>query len=154
MSVVRTVVVFDPGLKTGVTWGQSFPGDAPLMKHSAELEMGEVIPYLRMLLDRYPDAIVVVERFVINMATAKKAQAPYSLELIGAIKQVLRDVGRDPETEIVFQAPSDAMKIFTNPALKKLGYWHVGGAGHALDAIRHLLLFHLKTGWKPTKLLE
>ncbi len=148
------VIVFDPGLKTGATWGIRSDSREPEMKDSVELEMHEVVPWLRNLLLLYPNADIVVERFVINMATAKKAQAPYSLELIGAIKQVLRDYGRDPEKDIIFQAPSDAMKVFTNPALKKLGYWHVGGAGHALDAIRHFLLYNLKRGWKPTKLLN
>lgn len=150
---MRSVIVFDPGLKTGACYATSAVGGEPYMHESVELDMVEVIPWMRDMLAKDPTAVIVVERFIINMATAKKAQAPYSLELIGAIKQVLRDAGRS-EDEIVFQAPSDAMKVFTNPALKKLGYWHVGGAGHALDAIRHLLLFHLKTGWKPTKLLE
>jgi hypothetical protein len=44
--------------------------------------------------------------------------------------------------------------MFTNQALKKLGYWHTGGDGHALDAIRHGLLRLVKAGWIPRALLE
>ncbi len=147
------IIVFDPGLKTGVNYGSFIKDEEPIMYDSAELDMHEVIPYLRKFLDKFPDGVIVVERFIINMQTAKKTQAPFSLELIGAIKQEMRDRGRDPE-EIVFQAPSDAMKIFPNPALKKLGFWHVGGKDHANDSIRHLLLYCLRKGWKPTKLLS
>lgn len=150
---MTAVITFDPGLKTGANQAVYTRGENPTLLDSSELDMHEVIPYLRSFLDRNPDAVIVVERFVINMQTAKKTQAPFSLELIGAIKQEMRDRGRDPE-EIVFQAPADAMKIFPNPALKKLGYWHVGGKDHANDSLRHLLLYCLKNGWKPAKLLE
>jgi hypothetical protein len=63
------------------------------------------------------------------------------------------DAGRNAD-DIYFQSPADAKAMFPNPQLKKLGYWHRGGEGHALDAIRHALLRLAKTGWKPVKLLE
>jgi hypothetical protein len=50
--------------------------------------------------------------------------------------------------------PADAMTMFDNEKLKKLEYWHRGGKGHALDAIRHALLRLVKTGWKPIRLLK
>jgi hypothetical protein len=59
----------------------------------------------------------------------------------------------DPE-RIVFQSPADAKAMFPNEALKKVGAWHVGGEGHANDAIRHALLRLVKTGWKPRVLLD
>jgi hypothetical protein len=73
------------------------------------------------------------------------------LPIINEIKQLL--IGKNPE-EIVFQAPADAKAMFPNEALKFLEYWHRGGEGHALDAIRHALLRLVKLGWKPVKLLE
>lgn len=146
------IITFDPGLKTGVNRGSYEKGQEPVLEESKELDMHEVIPYLRAFLLQHPEGVIVVERFIINMQTAKKTQAPFTLELIGAIKQVLRDHGRDTE-DIIFQAPSDAMKLFPNPTLKKLGYWHVGGKDHANDSIRHFLLYCLRKGWKPTKLL-
>jgi hypothetical protein len=44
--------------------------------------------------------------------------------------------------------------MFPNEALKKLDYWHKGGEGHALDAIRHGLLYLAKKGWTPRRLLQ
>lgn len=153
MTHPRRVIVFDPGLKTGVCIFEQDVVGEPILEWSGEIDEHEVAPLLRGQLKMYPDLEVVVERFVITVATAKKTQATYSLELIGVIKQCLRDVSR-PVTDINFQSPSDAMNLFPNTALKTVGYWHVGGAGHALDAIRHGLLRFVKTGWKPTRLLD
>lgn len=87
------------------------------------------------------------------MQTVKNSQAPYSLEQIGILKQCLMDAGRSPD-DIYFQSPSDAKGMFANDKLKKLEYWHRGGEGHALDAIRHGLLRLVKVGWKPIRLLQ
>jgi hypothetical protein len=49
----------------------------------------------------------------------------------------------------------DAKNMFPNKALKILKFWHVGGAGHALDAIRHALLALVRTyRWIPRALLD
>ena len=72
---------------------------------------------------------------------------------IGILKQIMLDCGIDPES-IIFQSPADAKAMFDNPKLKKLEYWHKGGEGHALDAIRHGLLRCVKLGWKPLRLLQ
>jgi len=101
------------------------------------------------------DAIfeAVCERFTINAQTIKNSQSPYSLEQIGIYRYLLLSNGIDPES-IIMQTPADAKRMFPNDALKKLGYWHSGGEGHALDAIRHGLLRLAKTGWTPTRLLQ
>lgn len=125
----------------------------PVLVWSAEVDEDTYAVPLRKELTDHPDLEIVCERFVITTQTGKNAQAPYSLELIGVLKQELRDRGRSV-SEINFQNPNNAMKMFPNPALKKLGYWHKGGAGHALDSIRHGLLRLANTGWKPIKLLE
>jgi hypothetical protein len=65
----------------------------------------------------------------------------------------MRDAGID-ENLLKFQSPADAKRMFTNEAIKKLEYWHKGGAGHALDAIRHGLLYLAKNGWTPLRLLQ
>jgi hypothetical protein len=44
--------------------------------------------------------------------------------------------------------------MFSNEKLKKLEFWHKGGEGHALDAIRHAVLRLVKIGWIPTKLFD
>jgi hypothetical protein len=65
----------------------------------------------------------------------------------------MRDAGID-ENNLKFQSPADAKRMFPNEAIKKLEYWHKGGEGHALDAIRHGLLYLAKNGWTPLRLLQ
>lgn len=150
---MRRILAIDPGKKTGMCVFTIVPGQEPVLVWSKELDENEFAMPVRWELENFPELEVVCERFIINAQTAKKTQAPFSLELIGVLKQCLRDVGRSEE-DIIFQSPADAMNLFPNPGLKKLGYWHVGGAGHALDSIRHGLLRLAKTGWSPVGLLK
>lgn len=149
----RRILAIDPGLKTGMCVFTRKPGEEPVLVWSAELSEDDFANPIRYELEKYPYLEIACERFTINAQTAKKTQAPFSLELIGVAKQCLRDVGR-PASDLNMQSPGDAMNLFPNPALKKLGYWHVGGEGHAMDAIRHGLLRLAKTGWPPARLLK
>lgn len=154
--MLKYVLAVDPGKVTGMALFSLESGSEPVLEWSKELEQDEVAEVIRSVLwapDKRFYLDIVCERFIINLQTAKNAQAPYSLEVIGILKQCLKDNGR-PMDDIYFQAPADAMSMFDNKKLKKLEYWHVGGAGHALDAIRHALLRCIKLGWKPVKLLE
>ncbi len=150
----KYVLALDPGKITGVALLKLNPGSDPELENSWELQQHEVAPIIREILGN-SDIIVDVacERFVINAQTVRNSQAPYSLEVIGILKQCLFDVDKSGD-DIYFQAPANAMAMFTNEKLKKLGYWHRGGAGHALDAIRHALLRAVNTGWKPVGLLK
>lgn len=117
-----------------------------------ELDVADVIPALRGIMNAYPSVEVVVERFTVTAATAKKSPQQWSSEIIGTVKQTMRDFGRSEE-EIYFQKPADAMNLFPNKALQKLGYWHKGGKDHANDSIRHALTYMAGNGWMPTGLL-
>lgn len=153
---MKYVLAVDPGKATGMALFSLQTGQEPVLEWSKELEQHEVAEALRGVLwapEKRSDLDIVCERFVINAQTVRNSQAPYSLEVIGIVKQCLHDNGR-PMDDIYFQAPADAMSMFDNKKLKKLEYWHVGGAGHALDAIRHALLRCIKLGWKPLRLLE
>jgi hypothetical protein len=99
------------------------------------------------------DFTIVCERFTINAQTVRNSQAPYSLEQIGVLKHICREHNYDVE-KIAMQSPADAKAMFPNEALRKVGAWHVGGEGHANDAMRHALLRLVKTGWKPRVLLD
>ena len=149
----RRILAIDPGLLTGMCAFTYTPGEEPVLEWSRELTEAEFAVPVRWELENFPHVEVVSERFTITAQTAKKSQSPYSLELIGVTKQCLRDVGRDA-SDLKLQNPSDAMSLFPNKALKKLEYWHVGGQGHALDSIRHGLLYLAKTGWPPSRLLK
>lgn len=153
----KWILSVDPGKATGMALFSYESGKEPVLLWSGEYQQDEYARPIRQALALYgPEdggIEVVCERFTINAQTVKNSQAPYSLEQIGILKQCLLDVGR-PADDIYFQSPADAKAIFPNPALKKLGYWHRGGEGHALDAIRHGLLRVVKSGWKPLNLLD
>lgn len=153
----KIVLAVDPGKASGICTFSVLPGEDPVLEKSGEYQMREyAYPIYESI--RYAQNLgfpieIVCERFVINAQTVRNSQAPFSLEQIGILKYVMLDCEIDPDT-LIFQSPSDAKKMFTNDALKKLGYWHKGGEGHALDAMRHGLLRLVKTGWKPVKLLR
>lgn len=150
------VLAVDPGKATGIALFSREEGSDPVLEWSKEVQAEEFAEAVRSVLwapEKREHLDIVCERFIINAQTVRNSQAPYSLEQIGILKQCLLDSGR-PMNDIYFQSPADAKSMFDNPKLKKLGYWHVGGEGHALDAIRHGLLKLVKTGWKPIKLIN
>lgn len=158
---MRYVIAVDPGKATGVClieWSGN-QDEVPVLKMSAEVQPEEFAQWfgtaLRIAVSyNSMDVIsVVCERFTITAQTVRNSQAPYSLEQIGVLKHLCRVNEFDPE-KIVFQSPVDAKSMFPNPQLKKVGTWHVGGEGHANDAIRHGLLRLVKTGWQPRVLLK
>lgn len=150
---MKMILAVDPGKATGLALFQLKSGQEPVLAWAREVQQVEYATPIRETLKEYPDADVVCERFVINAQTVRNTQAPFSLEQIGILKQCLIDIGRKPD-DIYFQSPSDAKGMFDNSKLKKLEYWHKGGEGHALDAIRHGLLRCVKLGWKPIRLLQ
>lgn len=155
--MTKFVLSVDPGKATGIATFEWTQGSDPLLVNTMEVQPDEFAIAIRESVDyalkTKMDLVVVCERFIINAQTVRNAQAPYSLEQIGVLKQCLRDAQIEPES-IVWQSPADAKAMFPNEALKKVGYWHKGGEGHALDALRHGLLRMAKTGWKPTSLLS
>ncbi len=154
--MTQYVLALDPGKITGMCLFSREPGQEPVLEWSKELEQTEVATAIREALGAptiLENVDVVCERFIINAQTVRNSQAPYSLEVIGILKQCLFDSGKLMD-DIYFQAPANAMAMFTNEKIKKLGYWHRGGAGHALDSIRHGLLRLVNTGWKPIRLLQ
>lgn len=149
---MRIILAVDPGKATGMACFSYVAGEEPELVWSGEYQQNEYAEPIREVLKAYPDAEIVCERFTINAQTVKNSQAPFSLEQIGILKQCMLDAGRNTD-DIYFQAPADAKAMFDNKKLKTLEYWHRGGEGHALDAIRHGLLRLVKTGWVPRRLL-
>jgi hypothetical protein len=146
----KFVLSVDPGKASGIAFFLKEDGKDPELLWSGEYQQDEYATPIRKalgeaMMHNLPIEIAC-ERFTINAQTVKNAQSPYSLEQIGILKQCMMD--------LYLQAPADAKALFPNPALKSLGYWHKGGEGHALDAIRHGLLRFVKTGWKPVNLLK
>jgi hypothetical protein len=153
----RYVLSVDPGKASGIALFGFEDGGEPQLITSGEYQQDE---YARPIREALAQAMVegieieiICERFTINAQTVRNSQAPFSLEQIGILKQCIMDMGKKPD-DIYFQSPADAKAMFDNAKLKKLEYWHKGGEGHALDAIRHGLLRLVKSGWKPTRLLD
>lgn len=155
--MAKLILAVDPGKATGMALFRYVSGQEPEILWSIEVQQEEYAAPIRSALDMSVmmevEMDIVCERFTINAQTVKNSQAPYSLEQIGILKQCLLDAGRST-TDIYFQSPADAKAMFDNSKLKKLEYWHKGGEGHALDAIRHGLLHIIRIGWKPLRLLQ
>jgi len=155
-TMTKYVLSVDPGKATGMALFSLQTGQEPVMEWSGEFQQAEYAEPIRAVLSNpeiFENLDIVCERFTINAQTLRNSQSPYSLEQIGILKQCMLDANLNTEG-LVFQAPADAKAMFPNEALKFLGYWHKGGGGHALDAIRHALLRLVKIGWKPLRLLE
>jgi hypothetical protein len=152
MKVIKHLVIsVDPGKATGLSTFSFIKGEEPEMLETFEAQFDTFAPWVRKWLDvssDYDFVHIVCERFTINAQTIKNAPAPYSLEEIGVLKQIMLDYDIDVEA-LILQSPADAKAMWDNPKLKKLGYWHKGGEGHALDSIRHALLKLVKLGWNP-----
>ena len=156
-SMSKYVLSVDPGKATGVALLCLVEGGEPEIMFSGESQPEEFAGVVRNILkdftEEYSALTVVCEKFTINAQTVRNSQAPYSLEQIGVLKQILQDFGIDRDS-IVWQMPVDAKKMFPNEALKTLEVWHRGGEGHANDALRHALLRLVKGGWIPRKLIQ
>jgi hypothetical protein len=152
----RLVLAVDPGKATGVCLFL-YESAEPELLWSGEYQADEFATVVRSAISeaqaRGTWLETTCERFTITAQTAKNSQAPYSLEQIGVLKHLIRE-SNGVASELVFQSPVDAKRLFPNEALKKLEYWHRGGEGHALDAIRHGLLYLAKHGWTPRRLLQ
>lgn len=152
---IRRVIAIDPGLLTGVGMVDLVPGDdddpvesATLEKrYSAELGFEKVgVALTELLGDSDPESTdVVVERFTITAKTAKNSQAPWSLEVIGMCRWIMLGEFGDRFGEMIMQGPAEAKTLIPNDVLKRAGIWHVGGEGHANDALRHALYRFVRT---------
>lgn len=152
------LIACDPGKSSGLSF---FSIDSkftsPNLISSAEEDYMGFAPTIREFIDWVGDTSrisVVCERFLITTDTGKKKDVNYSLEMIGFLKLIMIDYEMSVETDFHLQTPANAKTMFPNPALKALGFWHVGGAGHAMDSIRHGLLRLVKVGWNPVGLLD
>jgi len=154
---MHAVLAIDPGKMTGVVLLE-WDGTDNLPQQKLSVEVDEINFYTTVDIamtgwKNYESFAVVCERFTITAQTVRNSQAPYSLEQIGVLKHTCR-MWEYKSENIKFQAPVDAKTMFPNDRIKKVGIWHKGGEGHALDATRHALLYLVKKGWKPKVLLD
>lgn len=136
MTDMKYIMAIDPGKLTGVAVFTVTEDGTPVLEGSAELHRDEFESWLEGWLLGYSEIEVVAERYVIG-----DADSPWSLRMLGVLSYLSRKGGHG---EPVLQTPADAKSFCTNERLKHLGYWHVGGEGHANDAIRHGVLYMVK----------
>lgn len=133
------LIAVDPGKMTGVALFEFFEDGVPELLESHEFLRDELEAWLETkLLKNYTgdDIEVVAERFKIG-----DIDAPWSLQELGVLSFLSRKGGWGEPT---LQTPADAKAFVSNEKIKKLGYWHKGGAGHALDAVRHGVLYMVR----------
>lgn len=154
--MIHYIVAVDPGKATGLALFEWEVGSEPTLVETNEVDFEGYANTVRKFFEYYGDKEgfhVVCERFTINAQTVRNSQAPFSLEKIGVLKQIMLDYGLTIDS-LSMQSPADAKAMFDNSKLKKLEYWHKGGEGHALDAIRHGLLYMVRLGWSPLERLR
>lgn len=143
------VLSIDPGQTSGVALVRREPLE---LMRSDELNWENTCKFVDTALREFggENVDVVIERFTITQQTAKNTQQTWSLEVIGMCRLMAMAHGAGA---ITLQTPADAKTFASNMRLKNLELWHVGGAGHANDAIRHAILRLTRTGLKDSRLL-
>lgn len=139
--MITDIIAIDPGLVSGVAHLAVRENNDLVVISTGELSPDETGLWLVDALNSVQSVdstAVAIERFTITPKTATNSAAPWSLEVIGQTKWILRRF--DPAREVMLQSPADAKTIFPNARLKDMGLWHRGGKGHALDALRHAAL--------------
>lgn len=138
--MITDIIAIDPGLANGCAHVRLADGAFQVVS-TAELDPFETGDWLedRIASVDLATASFVIERFTITAKTAKNSQAPWSLEVIGQTRWILRQ--RAPGSVLHVQSVSDSKAAFTNDRLRSYGLWHRGGAGHAVEALRHVALF-------------
>lgn len=149
--VTRYVLAVDPGLATGLALIDRATLKPEWVWEGAWEETTDRVA--RALVDHKDDIDVVIEKFTITIQTAKHAQAPWSLEVIGMVKLLCKQYGYKPEN-IKMQSPGDAKAFTDNDKLRRLDWWVRGSKGHGHDAGRHAALHLLRTGVREPILLE
>lgn len=131
------ILGIDPGLATGVALIDYTDLDNPSVKWSVEHSVEEFYDFLELFLSNHKDVVsVVIEDYLITDRTSKLSQQPWSLMLIGVTSYLCYKY----RVPLKKQKPKDKM-FADNPKLKKIGFWHKGGEGHANDAFRHCLVW-------------
>lgn len=145
----------DPGKATGICL-LDISAEDPVLLWSKEVNEFDLGPMIEELLsgavvDKSNTMDVVVEKFTITPQTGKLSSAPWSLEHIGVVRFLCAKYG----AKMTLQTPADAKNFVTNERLHALEIWHRGGEGHAIDALRHAVLYMVrKLNWRPAKLLD
>jgi hypothetical protein len=143
----RYLLAIDPGLATGVCLIDLIDPDNPVKLWSAEVTVEEFYDKIEELVAQ-EETHVVIESFTITVETGKLSDAPWSLELIGVTKFNCYHNAKELDQQLPVQKG-----FATNEKLQSVDFWHVGGEGHANDALRHAMIWIVDRNRKWTRKL-
>ncbi len=150
---MEQVIAVDPGGTTGLVRWQ----DVTDIYEAHQLTWEDTVRLVHGWLVHADEAdffqtTIVVERYTITMQTLKKSRQYEALYCIGGLLTLaLLHEGVD----VVLQTPAEAKGLASDDTLRRLGWYDaVRGKEHARDALRHLVLFLVKTGrMNPSRLI-
>lgn len=127
----------DPGLATGLAFLDITDPLNPKKVWTKEVDVIEFYDTVPDCITEFKDNLTVVcENFIITVQTAKKTQSPWSLQLIGIVQYFCY------MNDVELHLPNPSVREFTShDMLKKFDLWHTGGAGHAMQALRHAFAY-------------
>lgn len=153
----KLLIAIDPGKASGFAVLDYTDLDDIKIDYSDELEQFAVSEYVEKMLEdnaesETPNSIeIVMEKFTVTPQTGKNSNGEnWSSEIIGSIRYMAKKHG----IKFTEQTPARAKSFVENDRMRAIGIWHVGGEGHAKDALRHAVLYLVeKKGWRPPNLL-
>src|SRR5688572_29788104 len=117
------ILVVDPGLATGVTWAEITDGQLALVR-PYEMDIRSFWTFVNSRMSTVD--VIVCESFIISVKTGKLKQAPWSLELIG----LLRERAWTRDIPFVIQKPGEALEFEGTPSkAREYNLWVRGGEG-------------------------
>lgn len=137
----------DPGLATGICLIDISDPEEPFKVWSKEVSVEEFYDGIAGILAT-PNLHVVMEDFKITVETGKLSDAPWSLNLIGIVQYLCYLNGKGLDLQMPAEKP-----FADNDKLRSVDFWHVGGDGHANDALRHAMIWIVKNNRKWTRKL-
>lgn len=145
---MRKLLAIDPGLMTGTFHADITDLDNPVKLDALELDPDGFYEFIEAAMADPELTQVVIEQFDVTKETLETAFYPHSLWFIG----VTLFLGHKYDVPVHVQ--SRTVKPFsTNDRLRKVGFWHVGGDGHANDAARHAMVWIAEKNRKWVKKL-
>lgn len=136
------ILSLDPGGTTGVAYGQ-YSGDSPYELIWHKQIGGGLKGFLDFEWDTMADLnidLIVCENFTLREGVYGVDLSP--VYIIGALEALY------PLTDIMYQAPA-IKPLCDDTRLKKMGLY-TPGRGHAMDAVRHAIIYLRNTKHIPT----
>lgn len=152
--MTNLLISIDPGKASGfAVLDYTNLNDVKIL-YSGELDQMQTVSEVDTLFTDAEDPSdyeIVMEKFTITAQTGKNTNAEnWSPEIIGAVRYLAWREG----VSFSEQTPAMAKNFVPNDRMKNIGIWHVGGEGHARDALRHAVLYLVdRKGWRPSGLL-